>query len=257
MTDTGVGVNDATPLPVTLRVGDSAAWVDWELTLRADGLQFRRERESVDIKDADLSGITQADSIVSLHSAAGTTVQLRGGAQLTEVVAAINARICRLHEVTRPLRAFGARRGRPGEDHDRFFEPLMSARSQAESEKEAAGRLAAFHGERIRSSTDQTLQSFAATRFPNSPPERRALFETLNEQVQSYYGALDKLDVAALAAGNAGDVERFTRWRDWVKAVDAVFVAADQCWLNVLPLLDRAKTDGPGGLRGMFRKSRR
>jgi hypothetical protein len=159
-------------------------------------------------------------------------------------------------EVTRSLRAFGSRRGSPGADHDRFFEPLLGARRRAEGRRDAGGRISEFGAAALTESIDAIAVSFASDRFPNSPPERRALTEALREKLQPLAAALLRMGQVGEVARGAPDETKFAAWRIWLAAVDVVFREADRAWLEMFPLLDAAPRPEPGVFRKLFGRRR-
>jgi hypothetical protein len=256
MTDPVSGAASAA-IPVVLRAGDdSSPWVEWHLTLGADGISFTRAHELVEILDSEMSGLSWHETVLTLHATSGSGISVRNGAALADVAALLSERICSLRESTRPLRAFGSRRGNPGADHDRFFEPFIAARRVAESAKGPEQRLAAFDAARIEAAVDQVLHSFAAERFSKSPPDRRALNETLLSEMEPLKKALAGVQRAMQAADSAVDSQRFTRWREWLDAVDNMFFAADRCWLQILPLLGETPHERESLWRRLWRSGR-
>ncbi|HWJ23732.1 MAG TPA: hypothetical protein VNS52_15370 [Gemmatimonadaceae bacterium] len=144
---------------------------------------------------------------------------------------------CALTEQTLPLRGLGSHRAHPGSDHDRFYGPLLAARRAAERADSAADRVAAFDAAAIGRALDGALAGFAADRFPEEGPGRRALSAELRELAEPVQVALARLASAAAATRAAPDDARFLRWREWALVVREVFAAADAAWLESVPTL--------------------
>ena len=187
------------------------------------------------------------------------TVYLVGGdvAELTGPIAAMRAvshavedAACVLTEQTLALRALGSPRANPGSDHDRFFAPLLDARRAAERARGALGRVAAFDARVMARRLDDAVAAFAAERFPDSPPDRRALEAELRDLAQRAASALDRLGAAAAAVAAAGDDVRFARFREWSAAVRELFAATDAAWIASVPALG----DPRAPRRGLWRR---
>ena len=158
-------------------------------------------------------------------------------AQLAMALAELTRRACARPELTRNLRGFGPQRARPGSDHDRFFGPLLDARRTAESIARPVDQLRAFDAPALRASAEAALAGFAAARFPESAPDRRALDAELGEIAAPLWASLDALERAAALVRSSADDDRFVRWRDWAGAVRDVYAAADRAWVAALPAL--------------------
>lgn len=167
------------------------------------------------------------------------------GRQLAQAVAELTRRACALPELTRGLRGLGSQRARPGSDHDRFFGPLLDARRRAELLPRPGDQLRAFDPAAIRAAAEAALAGFAAARFPESPPDQRALDAELGEIAAPLWASLARLDRARDAAGTSPDDARFVRWREWAATLAAVYAAADAAWVAALPALA-----DPRGRRG-------
>jgi hypothetical protein len=122
-------------------------------------------------------------------------------------------------------------------------------------------RLVLFDAAALRGALEETFRQFAAERFPEKPPERRALEAELSDIAAPLTASFEALDAAAAAVRESADDTRFAAWRDWTAAVHAVFAQADRCWLAALPVLSagvqlgaQASRAGRGSLwRRLFR----
>ena len=160
-----------------------------------------------------------------------------------------------LPEVTRALRAYGSRRGNPGSDHDRFFaplvDPLRDARDQVARGGSEPWRAAALaDAAAMAAALRDVLSGLAAERFPQHPPERRALEAELHDLAEPVTDALAALAERAAALRDAPDDERLTRWRAWAAALGDAFARADRAWIAALPAL----ADPRGGSGRLWRR---
>jgi len=179
-------------------------------------------------------------------------VGLRDGA-LIEVVAQgtpdelcdhLLARCCALPELTRALRAFGSRRrqrdrrGAGAVDQQRFFAPLVDARRGAAKATVPHEVVAAFDPAALTRAFDATLEAFAATRFADYPPARRALEAELVDLAEPLHEALRALEEAGTAARNSP--RDLHAYRQWYARLRETFEAADRAWFALDAALDSA-----------------
>jgi hypothetical protein len=72
----------------------------------------------------------------------------------------------------------------------------------------------------------------------------------LDELAGEIATAVASLDGSADALRTASDEIRIARWREWSRAAQQVFAAADRCWIAALPVLAAA----PPRKRSMWRR---
>jgi hypothetical protein len=156
---------------------------------------------------------------------------INGAASLNAIGELLRRTACALPEFTRALRGLGSPRGRPGAEHDRFFRPLLEARRGAERSPRHEGARLAFDSVSLRAAFTRRLREMAHERYPNAPPERRALEAHATDVAAPLFAALLALDDAQRAVDVATDIERFARWRAWTAALQRVFDRADEGWL--------------------------
>lgn len=238
---------------VTMRGVLRGAALDGEalLAVAADRLRLAPSggHAPVELRLAELEGVDSAvagdGAVLTLYVAGGDTVELRGARELLHAAAQLERRATALPELTRALRAVGSRRGGPGGEHDRFFGALLDARGRAERADGWAVRLAAFGAPALRRSLEQTVDDFASARFPDSPPDWRALQAELLELAEALLAHLDRLDAAATLVEQAAPARRLVAWRAWVREVHTLFEVADCCWIALRPTLDAAGEPAP------------
>ena len=140
-------------------------------------------------------------------------------------------------ELTRGLRAFASPPALGG-IHDRFFSPLLDARRAAKRAARWLERLSALDADRLDATIRATLGTFAAERFPNSAPDRRALAAELDEACGDLFDRLTVLRAAQEAVQSAADdTARAAAWTKWVATLRSVFAAADRGWEHMRPVL--------------------
>lgn len=199
-----------------------------ELVVRPDAL----EEELATPLDR-LSGAAWRAGTLTLHGG-DERLQLSGAAELDRAWVAITRRACLLPEVTRGLRALGVRgAGADSALHARYFSPLLQARRRLESDEPLDGRVAAFDAAALATRLRNEFASIAAERHPARAPWRRATEAKLVDAADPVFRRLDVMAALSLAVREAPEHERFVAWRQWGKALRALFVDADRCWSAV------------------------
>jgi hypothetical protein len=164
-----------------------------------------------------------------------------------------------LPELTLALRTLGSRRRRRGEgnEHERFFAPLLEARRAAARAPDVETAISAFDADRLNAAFDKTLRSLAADHATSGrPAARRALEARLQERIAPLREAVHGLTELADALLIADDDARPEAWRAWADQLRRVFACADRCW----PAVDAALAGGGAPRRGwlarLFRRRR-
>jgi hypothetical protein len=150
---------------------------------------------------------------------------------------------CRaLPELTHALRAFGSRRGHrstraiAAADQQRFFAVLLDARRRAMGGLTSLATMAAFDADALAKAFETELRVFAAERYSDHAPARRALEAELIDLSEPLQAALDALGHAARDA--AASVDDLRLWRAWTRQLRATFEVADRVWLSLDVALD-------------------
>jgi hypothetical protein len=162
-----------------------------------------------------------------------------------------------LPELTLALRTLGSRRGRRGHgnEHERFFGPLLEARRAAARAADLEAIVMAFDAGRLNASFDKTLRALAADRVVSSrAAARRALEARLQERIESLRRAVTELGELADALLAADDAARDRAWRRWADQLRTVFACADRCWPGVDATLGAAGRPRRGWLSRIFRR---
>ncbi|MFN2566855.1 MAG: hypothetical protein ABR499_17800 [Gemmatimonadaceae bacterium] len=165
-----------------------------------------------------------------------------------------------LPELTLALRTLGSRRGRRGDgnEHERFFAPLLEARRGAARAGDLEAAVMAFDAARLTASLDKTLRALAADRAPaGRAPARRALEARLQERVEPLREAVGDLGELADALLAADEDARPEAWRRWADQLRRVFACADRCWPGVDAALEASGAPRRRGwLARVFRRGR-
>jgi hypothetical protein len=250
------------PARVHLRGLLRGAELDARAAARLDGDQLVievAEGRQLALSVARLDGLRVDDGEIACFVAGGDALELAPDGDDRDAFrtlgAALRARAFALPEVTRALRAYGSRRGSPGSDHDRFFaalvEPLRAARDHvARGGAEPWAAAAHADGAAMAAAMHAAMSTLAAERFPQHPPERRALEAELHDLVEPVAEALQALGERAVALREAADDVRLLRWREWGASLGEAFARADRAWLAALPVL----ADPRGGSGRLWRR---
>jgi hypothetical protein len=237
---------DTHRIPVRVRGTVRGATID-----REGGVRLVEHFVSIQLDDREhpihihrVDGVVWDAPTLTLY-VARDAIELSGHPGLESLGSQIVSSALALPEFTRTMRSLGSRRGHLGTDHDRFFAGLLAARRAAEGLAEPESRLAAFDAHQLSPALTTLLGELAAERYPDSPPDRRALEAELLEHAERMYAAIDALGAAADEVRASASASRLARWRTWTWAAQRLFEEADRCWLAVLPALAAAPVPAP------------
>ena len=248
-----------TPVRVRGRIGGAAVETVGVAQLEGERLLVASEDgTSLSSAVSAWTGVRVAPEEIVCLLPGGDALTLAAGGDAASFLAlgeTLRTRGFALPEVTRALRAYGSRRGNPGSDHDRFFAPLVDPLRAARDHVARGGtepwRAATLaDGAAMATALRDALSGLAAERFPQQPPERRALEAELHDLVEPVTDALAVLAERAAALRDAPDDERLTRWRAWAAALGDAFARADRAWIAALPAL----ADPRGGSGRLWRR---
>jgi hypothetical protein len=218
----------------------------------------RAARHTLPVASLDGARVHESGA-VELSVEGGDTVMLfagiNGAASLRALADELLRRACTLPEFTRALRGLGSHLTRPGADHDRFFRPLLEARRGAERAGDFAGARAAFDAASLRAAFSRRLREMAHERWPDEPPERRALEAEAVDTAAPLFSAIAALEEEQRTFDTSADFDRFARWRAWTAALQHVFERADESWLELQPAFAAVPVK-PRGWRRIFRRRR-
>jgi hypothetical protein len=226
-------------------LGRGTAMIDADaLTLVRSEAEDRALR--IPLSTIDQVGVEQEELSLALRD--GTRMRL-STVNATRLADHLLAHCCTLPELTRTLRAFGSRRGQRtsrlagAAEQQRFFAPLVDARRQAVRAGSPFDAIELFDARAIESAVGTTLERFAAERYGENGPARRALGAELTDLTEPLHHALQALgEAAAHARAVPGDLRV---WREWCGALKTTFEAADRVWLALDAALDAAMFGAP------------
>jgi hypothetical protein len=204
-------------------------------------LQTSAEDRSIRIPCAAVDDITIEAGEVALRLLDGMRLVL-AGANPAELRMALVEHCRAIPEVTRALRALGSRRGHGSSratgpaEQKKFFAPLLDARREAVNSAHPEETLAAFDAALLEQSIGKAIQTFAAERYGENAPARRALEAELSDLSEPLINAFEKLRQTADDARGAVDDLRL--WRAWSTQLRATFETADRVWLSLDAALD-------------------
>ena len=228
---------------------------DAVIAVEREALAIVTDRARMLLEFRSLEGRVLHENALELHLNGGDVVYLVVPDPL-EMAHELERSALRLPEFTRSLRVFGSHRAASGArrlEHDAFFAPLLAARGAAERAATADSRRAALDSRSLRGAVERRLHDFAAERFPSDAPERRALEAELQECAAPLVARFAELDAAEERLAACEAIERYLRWREWARAVGAVFESADECWPAVGGVLAEDRREGPSRWRRLTR----
>lgn len=225
---------------------------DATLALGTDAITLDMARGRISLPLASLEGLRVPGDVLELYLANGDVIVLQQSSELNVLATEIAMQACAMPEMTRSLRAFGASGEAADEDHDRFFAPLLEARTVAERAPNVVALRAAFDAAALRASIVAVFEELAAERYPRAAGERRSLTAELTDGAAELFAGIEALEHAEAALGACDDSERFVRWREWSGRLRDVFRSADRSWVAIRPLLRDERRSPPSFWRRLF-----
>lgn len=220
------------------------------VTVDAESISLDTARGRISLALAQLEGIRVPGDVLELYLSTGDVIQLEQAPDLNALATEISGSVCAIPEMTRSLRALGAGSLAAGEEHDRFFGPLLEARLIAERAPNLVALRAAFDAGALHASMEQVLEEIATERYPREAGERRALRAELTDHAHELFARFAELERAEAALGACDDSERFVRWREWQSVLRHLFRSADESWIVIHPVL----RDDRRGARSFWRR---
>lgn len=225
---------------------------DAMLTLDADSISLDSARGRISLALAHLDGIRVPGDVLELFLSTGDVIQIADAPDLNALATEIAGSACAIPEMTRSLRALGAGSLAAGDEHDRFFGPLLEARLLAERAPNLVALRAAFDAPALRASIEHVLDEIALERYPKAAAERRALRAELGDGSRGLLARLAELERAEAALRVCDDDERFVLWRAWQAVLRNVFRSADGSWIEIHPVLSDERRATPSLWRRVF-----
>ena len=227
------------------------------VSLDAESVALDTARGRISLALAHLEGIRVPGDVLELYLANGDVIELQEAPELNALAREIASQACAIPEMTRSLRALGAGSLAAGDEHDRFFGPLLEARLLAERAPNLVALRAAFDAAALRASVDHVVEEIATERYPAAAGERRALIAELRDNAHELFARIAELERAENALGACDDSERFVRWREWSGVLRNVFRSADESWILIHPVLSDDRRAAPSFWKRIFGRKRK
>lgn len=166
-------------------------------------------------------------------------LELTGDDALRPLALSLVDRACRLPELTRGLRGFGAvGLATPlHHAHDRWFAPLLAARRAVHGVSDPTRQVALMDGAALAEAMRRHISDMAALQVPGDAAEQRALEAAIEDEAAPFFAALAHLAAAGDSVRLGADDTRFADWRRWVHAAQRAFAEADEGWRAIERLM--------------------
>lgn len=161
------------------------------------------------------------------------SLAISGSRDLNRAWGVVVERACILPEMTRGLRSLGTPRGGSAQLQTRFFGPLLLARKRLQVPDALEWRVTHFDARALSARLVETIHELAMERFPESPPDRRALEAELGEALEPLAATLHVLAESTERVRSEPDGQRFVSWRAWTRQLRHVFLEADRAWSSM------------------------
>lgn len=211
-----------------------------ELSLDHDALVLDWTNAAAWRLDLDgIEGVAPGASSLTVYLRDHDVLELSGSEALRPFALSVMDRACRMPELTRGLKSFGAPRyGIRGPStlqsaHDTWFAPLLAGRRAVHGVSDPERQVALLDAAQLTESMTQAAARIAALVAPESAAEQRAMEAAIEDEAADMFAALTRLRVAGETVRTGEMDTRFADWRRWVSAVGAVFAAADEAWAGI------------------------
>lgn len=186
-----------------------------------------------------LEGVHIGSTSVTLYLRDHDVLELTGDDALRPVALRLLDRACRMPELTRGLRHFGAVRGTAALQaaHDRWFAPLLAVRRAVVDVSDPSRQVALMDAAQLRDAVARAIEELAATAAPTDVAERRALEAALEDEAEPIFAALVRARVAQDAVLGGAEDTRLADWRRWIEEMRRVFAELDDAWIGVQEML--------------------
>lgn len=179
-------------------------------------------------------------------------LELTGDDALRPFALAVMDRACRLPELTRGLRHFGATPHRAERGaaatiptdrdvlqaaHDAWFGPLLAARRAVHGVSDPVRQVALMDAVALTEAMTGASAQIAQQLAPTDAAERRAIEAAIEDEARALFTALERLRVTGDLVRHGATDTRFADWRRWVSAVHGVFASVDEAWTVVAELV--------------------
>lgn len=180
-----------------------------------------------------LDGVRIGERDATLYLAGHDILELRGDAALRPMLRTLLDQLCRVPELLRSARHFGALDATPAVQgaHDRWFAPLLAARRALEGVSDPLRQVALCDAETMAMGIRQSCEFLAARQEPAGGAAQRALAAQLEDDALEALTAVASMGLAADTLRRADDETRVADWRRWITALVRVARAFETGWL--------------------------
>ena len=182
-----------------------------------------------------LDGVRIGERQGTLYLAGHDILECRGDEALRPFLRTLQDHLCRVPELLRGVRHFGALEASPRIQaaHDRWFAPLLTARRALEGVSDPQRQLALCDADTMALGMHQSCAFLAAQAEPAGGARQRALAAELEEAAREALAAIASMALAADALRRGDDETRFADWRRWISALERVARAVEAGWVAV------------------------
>lgn len=190
-----------------------------------------------------IEGIATGASALTVYLRDHDVLELTGSEALRPFALAVMDRACRMPELTRGLKSFGAPRyGARGASalqsaHDTWFAPLLAARKAVHGVSDPQRQAALMDGAALTAALTEAAARIAVSVAPDNAAEQRAMEAAIEDEAHEMFAALEVLRAAGQTVQTSEMDTRFADWRRWVTAANAVFAAADEAWAGIAEIV--------------------
>lgn len=210
----------------TVTLDHGAVVLDWP-----DAAAWRIAFDGID-------GVRATEQSATLYLRDHDVLELTGSDALRPFVLALRDATCRIPELTRGLRHFGAVSRRAGAEaasglqgvHDHWFAPLLAARKAVHGVSDPVRQVSLLDGAALAAAMLEAAARMAALLAPDSPAEQRAVEAAIEDEGADLFAALQRLRLAGETVRTGEADTCFADWRRWVAAATDVFARADDAW---------------------------
>lgn len=186
-----------------------------------------------------IDGMASGATSLTLYLRDHDVLEITGDDTLRPVALRLTDRACRMPELTRGLRGFGAVRADRKKQgaHDRWFAPLLAARRAVQEVSDPTRQVALMDGHTLADEMLRAISAIAATHAPDDAAEQRALEAAMEDEAAALFAALRTMAIAGDAVRVGASDSRFADWRRWVDTVRTMYGEGDEAWAGVSELL--------------------
>lgn len=191
------------------------------------------EPEQARLTWREIDGVVAGERRLAVAAGARGHFVAEGDERVGATAREAEARLYRIPEVTRALRALGSRRAShaDGAAHAAYFAPLLAARREAAMRMEAGdtdGATRALAADALRKALRVGRAALAESTADGAP--RRAMLARLADACEPLDAAIETLAMAEGELRRAEPLARAAAWRRWSGALSHLFEMADRCW---------------------------